>query len=109
MSADQTDWTDSPPFDLNNSVEAYADGIARIVVVGPNVRMTLFAWRGSTVPCARSLRRKSSCHRRRSRKLCWLIGGGGSRTSMPKSFGIRRPFAMRTWLRHVVGVRVTLS
>ena len=38
MSADQTDWTDSPPFDLNN-------GIARIVVVGPNVRMTLFAWR----------------------------------------------------------------
>jgi hypothetical protein len=45
MSADQTDWTDSPPFDLSNSVEAYADGIARMVVVGPNVRMTLFAWR----------------------------------------------------------------
>ena len=42
MSADQTDWTDSPPFDLSNSVEAYADGIARIIVVGPNVRMTLF-------------------------------------------------------------------
>ena len=35
MSADQTDWTDNPPFDLSNSVEAYADGIARIIVVGP--------------------------------------------------------------------------
>jgi hypothetical protein len=45
MSSDETDYTDSLPFDLGNRVEAYADGIGRIVVVGPNVRMMLFAWR----------------------------------------------------------------
>ena len=45
MSADQTDWTDSPPFDLSNSVEAYAAASPASLWFGPNVRMTLFAWR----------------------------------------------------------------
>jgi hypothetical protein len=89
MNADGSDWTDSPPLDLGNSVEAYADGIARIVVVGPNVRHCLHGG-GSIAPCARSSRRKSSCHRHRSPKPCWPIGGGGLRASMPRSCDIRR-------------------